>query len=312
MAVTICGPYACSAAIVVKAAIIGSEFVDTLIAKGNGQSGRIRQVFSSIGDAIRPARPDMPDKEMPMSTKSVALVTGANKGIGLAIARQLGERGFAVWIGCRDEKRGESAAAGLRDAGVDARAIVLDVADSASVRAAAARLEAEVAALDVLVNNAGISLGTPARVSEEPVGDIRTMFEVNALGPVRVTQAFLPLLRKSGAARVVMMSSGLGSIGATLDTASESWGVGYAGYSASKSALNMFTAKLAKELLPEGIKVNAADPGLTATDLNGHMGNRSVDEGARIAVDLAMLGVMGPTGGFFHDGVADHMPRHRW
>ena len=247
-----------------------------------------------------------------MSTKSVALITGANKGIGLAIARQLGERDFSVWLGCRDAERGEKGAKELRSAGIDAHAIVLDVTDGDSVQDAATRLEAETTALDVLVNNAGISLGTPARVSEEPVGDMHAMFEVNVFGPVRVTQAFLPLLRKSNAARIVMMSSGLGSLGSTLDVASDTWSVGFAGYCASKSALNMFSVKLAKELLADGIKVNAADPGFTATDLNGHTGHRSVKEAASIAVELATLGAFGPTGGFFHDGHADRLSRHRW
>ena len=247
-----------------------------------------------------------------MPAKSIALVTGANKGIGLAIARQLGERDFAVWLGCRDQARGEAAAVALRDTGLDARALVLDVADESSLRAAAAHLGGEVAALDVLVNNAGISVGTPAKASEESVDDIQAMLEVNALGPIRVTQAFLPLLRKSDAGRVVMMSSGLGSLAAAADMASEMWIPGYAGYSASKAALNMLTLKLAKELMADGIKVNAADPGFTATDLNGHSGHRSVDQAAGIAVELATLGPLGPTGGFFHDGHADRLARYAW
>ncbi|WP_428393502.1 SDR family oxidoreductase [Lichenicoccus sp.] len=247
-----------------------------------------------------------------MSTKITALVTGANKGIGLAVARQLGERGFAVWLGCRDHERGESAAAQLRDAGIDARAVILDVADGESVRRAAANIASAVMALDVLVNNAGINLGAPGKVSEESVDGIRALFEVNAFGAVRVTQAFLPLLRKSAAGRIVMMSSGLASIAATRDMTSENWGVPYAGYSASKTALNMFTVKFAKELLADGIKVNAVDPGLTATDLNGHMGDRTVDAAASIAVQLATIGPMGPTGGFFHDGSGTPFAAHAW
>ena len=248
-----------------------------------------------------------------MSDKTNALVTGANKGIGLAIARQLGERGLAIWLGCRDADRGEKAAAGLRAGGVDARSITLDVADGGSVTAAVARLEEEAGVLDVLVNNAGISVGSPPpEVIEEAIDDVRAMLEVNTLGPLRVTQALLPLLRKSVAPRIVMMSSGLGSISDTADMTSLIWNVGAAGYSASKAALNMLTVKLAKALLADGIKVNAADPGYTASDLNGHTGTRTVEEAAAIAVELATLGPLGPTGGFFNDGYANKMGRYRW
>ena len=167
--------------------------------------------------------------------------------------------------------------------------------------------------LDVLVKNAGISVGSPPpEVTEEAIGDVRAMLEVNTLGPLRVTQALLPLLRKSAAPRIVTMSSGLGSISDTADIASLIWNVGAAGYSASKAALNMLIVKLAKALLADGIKVNAADPGYTATDLNGHTGTRTVEEAAAIAVELATLGPIGPTGGFFNDGYADKMGRYRW
>ncbi len=248
-----------------------------------------------------------------MPSRTIALITGANKGIGLAIARQLGERQFALWLGCRDAERGEAAAAGLRDAGMDARTITLDVTDGDSVARAAGRLGEEAGVLDVLVNNAGISVGgPPPGVTEEAIDDVRAMFEINTLGPLRVTQALLPLLRKSAAPRVVMMSSGLGSISDTAVMASLIWSVDAAGYSASKAALNMLTVKLAKALLADGIKVNAADPGYTATDLNGHSGTRTVEEAAAIAVELATLGPLAPTGGFFNDGHAGQMARYRW
>jgi NAD(P)-dependent dehydrogenase (short-subunit alcohol dehydrogenase family) len=246
-----------------------------------------------------------------MSTKAVALITGANKGIGFAIARQLGAREHVVWIGCRDHGRGEKAAADLRAEGIDAHSIVIDVTNDASVHSAAARLGEASKTLDVLVNNAGISLGSFAPASTERIDDIRAMFEVNAFGPVRVTQAFLPLLRRAKAPRIVMMSSGLGSLAATVDMSNYIWNVGVAGYCASKSALNMFTIKLAKELSAEGIKVNSADPGYTATDLNNHTGHRSVEEAAVVAIRLATLGPLGPTGGFFHDGHASEW-QHPW
>ena len=242
--------------------------------------------------------------------KPVALVTGANKGIGLAVARQFGRLGHRVWLGCRDPGRGERAAAELREQGLDATALLLDVADGNGVRAAFELMSREAPALDILVNNAGISRGVPTtRASEEAIDDVRAMFETNTLGPLLVTQAFLPLLRRAKAAQVVMMSSGLGSIAETSDPAASYWNVGAAGYSASKAALNMLTVKLAKDLAADGIRINAADPGYTATDLNGNSGYRDVEQAAAIAVRLATGGPLGPTGGLFHDG---HAAQHRW
>ena len=248
-----------------------------------------------------------------MADRMNALITGANKGIGFAIARQLGARGYGIWLGCRDEGRGRQAAEALRSEGIKAEAIILDVTGDASVAAAMEALSARVEALDVLVNNAGMHFGFTPPTAEEPLDRIATMFEVNALGAVRVTQAFLPLLRRAEAARIVMMSSGLGSVSATLDMTSENWTVPMAGYCASKAALNMFTAKFAKDLAPDGIKVNAADPGLTATDLTGGMGDRTPDEAASIAVTLATLGPLGPTAGFYHGAeLNDGLSRHSW
>jgi len=243
-----------------------------------------------------------------MSTKPIALITGANKGIGLEIARQLGEKNYVVWIGSRDGERGEKAAADLRGQGIDAHALLLDVT---SVQAAAGRLGEATEKLDVLINNAGISIGGFEPASETDVEAMRAMFEVNTFGPVRVTKAFLPLLRKAKGARIVMVSSGLGSIAATVDMAHYIYNVGYTGYSASKSALNMYTVKLAKELMAEGIKVNAIDPGYTATDLNNHMGHRTVEEAAVIAVRVATRENLAPTGGFFFDG-KEVEARHPW
>lgn len=242
-----------------------------------------------------------------------AFITGANKGIGFAISRQLGERGYRIWLGCRNEERGQQAAAALKADGITAEPIVIDVTDDSSVKAAVETLSGRVDALDVLVNNAGMHYGFTPPTAEEPLDQIATMFAVNTFGAVRVTQASLPLLRRAKAARIVMMSSGLGSVSGTLDMTSENWTVPMAGYCASKAALNMFTVKFAKDLAPEGIKVNAADPGLTATDLTGGMGDRTPEEAARVTVALATLGPLGPTGGFFRDvALDDGLARHMW
>ena len=236
-----------------------------------------------------------------------ALITGANRGIGLEIARHLGERGFAVWLGCRDPDKGDAAVAELREAGIEAFRVALDVANDESVRSAVTEVGGRIGSLDALINNAGMNFGPPPPASEESIDDIRTMFETNTFGALRVTQAFLPLLRKSKEPRIVMATSGLGSIESTLDMTSENWTVGFAGYSASKTALNMFTVKLAKELAPEGIKVNCADPGLSNTELGGYQGKDPKDA-AWLAVRLATLGKFGPTGGFFRDDGPDTRP----
>lgn len=247
-----------------------------------------------------------------MSTRKTALVTGANKGIGRGIARQLGQRGYQVWLGCRDAERGEEAAAALRKDGLDARALALDVTSDASVKAAAETYAKTSDTLDALVNNAGIATGGYVAPSAASLDDMRAVYEVNVFGPVRVTQAFLPFLRKAGQGRIVMMSSSLGSISEQLDMSSGTYVVNLLGYNSSKSALNMITVSFAKELAEAGIKVNAANPGYVATDLNNNQGYRSVEQGAAIAVYLATLGPMGPTAGFFNDGKEAAPGRHAW
>lgn len=245
-------------------------------------------------------------------TPRIALITGGNKGIGLAIARQLAAQGHSVWLGCRDPQRGETAAAQLRDAGLEARAVQLDVTDDASVAAAVATLEREAGRLDVLVNNAGLMFAPAPSLAQEPIDEVRRMFETNVLGVLRVTQAVLPLLRRSDAARIVMMSSGLASLGDALDMRSETWSVGFGGYCASKTALNMLTVKLAKELEPEGIKVNAVDPGLTSTDMTGNGAGHSPDEGACPAVALATIHAFGPTAGFYACSASGELVAKPW
>ena len=247
-----------------------------------------------------------------MTTKRTALVTGANKGIGREIARQLGRLDHTVWLGSRDEERGRTTEAELRAEGVDAHFVQLDVTSDASVRAAVALVAARSPELNVLVNNAGLGGGLASPASEENLADIQALFEVNFFGAVRATQAFLPLVRKAAAARIVMVSSGLGSIALTGDMKAPTWGLSAMGYSASKTALNMFTVKLAKELLADGVKVNAACPGSVATDMGGPMAPRTVEQGAAIAVRLATLGWAGPTGGFFHDGEGPTLAPYGW
>jgi NAD(P)-dependent dehydrogenase (short-subunit alcohol dehydrogenase family) len=235
-----------------------------------------------------------------MSERRVAVVTGANKGIGLEIARQLAREGIAVFLGARDEERGRAAAEKLRAEGLDASPLPLDVTDDASVAAAAARLERSPGRLDILVNNAGIAIddGPPSRVSLDVV---RRTYETNVFGIVRVTQALLPLLRRSDAGRIVNLSSGLGSLALNTDPSYAYARVKALAYNSSKSAVNAITVQFAHELRETPIKVNAADPGYVATDMNRHQGVRSVEQGAATPVRLATLPADGPSGGYFND-----------
>ena len=238
-------------------------------------------------------------RKFDMTKKRHALVTGANKGIGLAITKGLAQLGMTVWMGMRDRARGEEAVSRLRDQGLDVRFLRLDVADDTSVNNAFSALEAGTGALDVLVNNAGIASDTARLPSQMWLKDMKSLFEVNLYGPVRVTQAALPLLKAAPAARVVMMSSGLGSLTLIKDPTSIYSSVNLMDYTASKAALNAVTVSFAKELEPFGIKVNAADPGSVRTDINANTGALTPEEGAATALKLALLGADGPTGGFF-------------
>ena len=233
----------------------------------------------------------------------IALITGANKGIGHETARQLAGAGMTVLVGARDRTRGEAAVTRLRaaDASADIHLVVVDVADDASVAAAARRIESDFGRLDVLVNNAGIAVdsGPP---SAQSLAGMRGMYATNLFGPVAMTQAVLPLLRRAPAARIVNVSSSLGSLALASDrTTPVSQQGAFFAYSSSKSALNAFTVRLANELRDSAIKVNSACPGYVATDLNQHQGPRTVEQGARIIVRLATLPADGPTGGFFDD-----------
>jgi NAD(P)-dependent dehydrogenase (short-subunit alcohol dehydrogenase family) len=234
-----------------------------------------------------------------MTIKRQALVTGANKGIGLAIAKGLAEAGFFVWIGARDRSRGEQAVAQLRNAGLDAGLLEMDVAVEDSVYRAAAMLSEQIGALDILINNAGIAVDMTKVPSEVRVQDMKAVYEVNLFGPVRVTQAFLPLLKKADQARIVMISSGVGSLTLITDPTSIYSTVNLLDYTSSKVALNAVTVSFAKELEPLGIKVNAVEPGHVRTDLNGNSGVLTPEQGAATAIKMALVGPDGPTAGFF-------------
>jgi NAD(P)-dependent dehydrogenase (short-subunit alcohol dehydrogenase family) len=227
----------------------------------------------------------------------IALVTGANKGIGFATARLLGAREMTVLVGARDDERGRQAETELRDGGADAHHVHLDVTDEKSIRRAAEWVEAQYGRLDVLVNNAGIARGDGTGApSETTVETLRTVYETNVFGLVAVTNAMLPLLRRAPAARIVNVSSEVGSIGSVTDPNSPLWPMASVPYPSSKSAVNMLTAMYAKELRDTPIKVNAANPGYCATDLNGRRGFRTAEQGARVSVHLATLPQDGPTG----------------
>ncbi|MGY3679806.1 SDR family oxidoreductase [Streptomyces sp. TE33382] len=233
----------------------------------------------------------------------VALVTGANKGIGRAVARRLGELGMCVYLGARDEARGRAAERELRADGLDIRCVRLDVTDEDSVTLAAKRVGAEWGHLDVLVNNAGTG-GPVGAPSETPLAEVRRTYETNVFGVITVTNAMIPLLRRSTAARIVNVSSVLGSLTHAARRHDPS-GVFPAGvfpavldYNTSKAALNALTVTYANELREEGILVNAVSPGFVATDINGHRGDLTPEQGARIPVLLATLGADGPTASF--------------
>ncbi|MCW3815550.1 SDR family oxidoreductase [Micromonospora sp. DR5-3] len=230
-------------------------------------------------------------------TTTIALVTGANKGIGLATARQFGARGWTVLVGARDAARGREAERALRAEGADARFVPLDVTDEASVAAAAELVEREYGHLDVLVNNAGIIRADGSALpSETTLATLREVYETNVFGVVAVTNAFLPLLHKAPAARIVNVSSEVGSIGVMTDPQGALFELTSVPYPSSKAALNMITAMYAKELRDTPIKVNAANPGYCATDLNHHSGFRTPEQGAEVSVQLATLPADGPSG----------------
>ncbi|HEY8720254.1 SDR family NAD(P)-dependent oxidoreductase [Pengzhenrongella sp.] len=220
---------------------------------------------------------------------TTTLITGANKGLGLQTVRQLIAAGHTVYLGARDAERGQRAADE-----VGARLLLIDVTDDDSDAAAAATVRDQVGHLDV-VNNAGIIGGTSPADTTGP--DIQRVFDTNVFGVVRVMHAFLPLLEAADTPVVVNVSSGLGSMAVTTDPARFESTIRSLDYNSSKSAVNMLTSQYAKAF--PAIKVNAVDPGYTATDLNGHSGHQTIEQGAEIIVRMAQIGADGPTGGYF-------------
>jgi len=233
--------------------------------------------------------------------ETIALVTGANKGIGKEISRQLAAKGILVLMGARDRERGEAAVSDLRAQGLPVEFIQIDVTSDPSVGRAAAEVESRHARLDILVNNAGVAFDWYPG-SQLTVEVLQKTFETNVFGVFRVTKTLLPLLKKSQHGRIVNLSSGLGSL--TRSAASDgslTLQNMLLAYCSSKAALNMMTIQLAKELKDAGIKVNSANPGFTATDMNQHRGPRTVEQAAATPVRLAMLPDDGPTAGVFSD-----------
>jgi NAD(P)-dependent dehydrogenase (short-subunit alcohol dehydrogenase family) len=230
-----------------------------------------------------------------MEGMTTTLITGANKGLGFETARRLIAAGHTVYVGSRDADRGRRAAEQL-----GARPVLLDVTDDASVAAAAKTIEAD-GGLDVLVNNAGIEMRTAdggvVGAAEVTADMMRTLFETNVFGVVRVTHAFLPLLQRSAAPVVVNVSSGLASMARVTDPSTPTYAYPGVAYPASKTAVNMITVQYAKAF--PGLRINAVEPGYTATDLNGNTGTQTVEEGAEIIVRMAQVSPDGPTGAYF-------------
>ena len=227
-------------------------------------------------------------------TDRVALVTGANRGIGLEVARQLALRGFTTILGARDARRGGEAASSLRRGGLKVIPVQLDVTDQQSIDAAKRLVEERFGKLDVLVNNAAILYDEWQRAENADLDTVREAFETNTLGAWHMCQAFIPLLRKSRHARIVNVSSESGSLTVM--------GGGTPAYSVSKAALNALTRMLADELRPTRVLVNSVCPGWVATQMGGPDAPRTVEEGAASVMWAAALPDDGPTGGFFRDG----------
>jgi NAD(P)-dependent dehydrogenase (short-subunit alcohol dehydrogenase family) len=237
----------------------------------------------------------------PANGKKIALVTGANKGIGYEIARGLAKQEMTVLLACRDQGRAEKAAGELAKEGLATIPVLLDVTRPETIAPAAAQIDRAYGKLDALVNNAGIAREWQFKPSQVELSLVKEIYETNLFGPMAVIQAMLPLLLRSPAGRIVNVSSSLGSLALTSDTSTELSKLHALGYCTSKSALNAVTVQFANELRETAVKVNAVCPGYVATDLNNRSGPRTPEQGARIAIEMATIPPDGPTGGYFDD-----------
>jgi NAD(P)-dependent dehydrogenase (short-subunit alcohol dehydrogenase family) len=234
------------------------------------------------------------------------LITGANKSIGFETARQLLQQGYYVYLGCRDLKKGRQAASQLQTEGLtQVEPLQIDVDQIGSIKAAREALGRKINVLDVLINNAGIAGSFPQPPLETPVSEFKQVFETNFFGVIEVTQAFIDLLKQSPEPRIVNVTSGLGSLTLHNDPAWKHYTVKPACYVSSKAALNAYTIVLAYTMRDTAFKINAVDPGYTATDFNNHTGPGTVPDAAARVVKAATFGPDGPTGQFFSD---DNVP----
>ncbi|MEV0648798.1 SDR family oxidoreductase [Phytomonospora sp. NPDC050363] len=232
-------------------------------------------------------------------TDKIALITGANKGIGLEIARGLGKAGVTVLVGARSPERGEAAVGTLRAEGHKAEFVRIDVTDAETIAAAAQVVEEVHGRLDILVNNAAVLNRQEGWVvTETPVAAVRDTYETNVFGVIAVTNAFVPLLERSAEPRIVNVSSEVGSFEMMTNPDSPYYMLKGVGYQASKAALNAVTIAYSKHFAGTAFKVNAVNPGYCATDLNGHAGHRTPEQGSRAAIRMALIGADGPTGTF--------------
>lgn len=242
-----------------------------------------------------------------------ALITGANRSIGLETAKQLSEKGLFVYLGSRDLQKGEAVVRELNEKGFrNLKAIEIDVTDPASISAAKNLIEKDQGKLDMLINNAGILGTNPQTAAETSVKDIQHVFDTNFFGVISVTQAFLELLKKSESPRISNITSGLGSLTLHSDPTWKYYDVKTAGYGTSKAALNAYTIVLAYELKDLPFKVNAIDPGYTATDFNHHSGPGSVESAASFIVKHTLTDDNAPTGQFYSNDIEDEIGISPW